>query len=80
MRSKWKDSLEKFQEERKKEAVPILAEFKEWLLKRVGEVPPKTLLGEAVNYALNQWDKLIKYIESPYLTRNRQKNRFFPPS
>jgi len=80
MRSKWKDDLEKFQEERKKEAVPILAEFKEWLLKRVGEVPPKTLLGEAINYALNQWDKLIKYIESPYLTpdNNASENAIRP--
>ena len=34
----------------------------------MNEVPPKTLLGEAINYTLNQWDKLIKYIESPYLT------------
>ena len=68
LRSKWKDSLEKFHEERKKEAAPILAEFKQWLLKRDNEVLPKSLLGEAVRYTLNQWDKLIKYIESPYLT------------
>jgi len=68
LRDKWKNDLEKFNEERKKEAVPLLAAFKEWLLKRVNEVPPKTLLGEAINYTLNQWDKLAKYIESPYLT------------
>jgi transposase len=68
LRGKWKDDLERFTEERKKEAAPLLDEFKAWLLKRVNEVPPKTLLGEAVNYTLNQWDKLIKYIESPYLT------------
>jgi len=80
LRSKWKDDLEKFQEERKKEAVPILNEFKEWLLKRVNEVPPKTLLGEAINYTLNQWDKLIKYIESPYLTpdNNASENAIRP--
>jgi transposase len=68
LRSKWKDSLEKFHEERKKEAAPILAEFKQWLLKRENEVLPKSLLGEAISYTLNQWDKLIRYIESPYLT------------
>ena len=68
LRSKWKDDLEKFHEERKREAVPLLNGFNEWLLKRVNEVPPKTLLGEAIHYTLNQWDKLIKYIESPYLT------------
>jgi len=68
LRSKWKDDLEKFNEERKKEAAPILAEFRQWLSKRVDEVPPKVLLGEAIRYTLNQWDKLARYIESPYLT------------
>jgi len=68
LRGKWKDDLKSFNEERKKEAAPILDEFKAWLLKRVNEVPPKTLLGEAINYTLNQWDKLVKYLESPYLT------------
>jgi transposase len=68
LRSKWKDDLESFNEERKKEAASLLDEFKAWLLKRVNEVPPKTLLGEAVNYTLSQWDKLAKYLESPYLT------------
>jgi len=68
LRSKWKGSLEKFHEARKKEAAPILAEFKQWLLKRDNDVLPKSLLGEAVRYALNQWDKLARYIESPYLT------------
>jgi len=68
LRDKWKDDLERFNEERKEGAASLLDEFKAWLLKRVNEVPPKTLLGEAINYTLNQWDKLIKYIESPYLT------------
>jgi transposase len=68
LRSKWKDNLERFNEERKKEASLVLPKFKQWLLKRVDEVPPKVLLGEAIHYTLNQWDKLIKYIESPYLT------------
>jgi len=52
----------------KKKRPTILDEFKAWLLKRVNEVPPKTLLGEAINYTLNQWDKLVKYLESPCLT------------
>jgi transposase len=68
LRGKWKDDLVRFNEERKKEASSLLDEFKAWLLKRVNEVPPKTLLGEAVNYTLNQWDKLTKYLESSYLT------------
>jgi len=59
---------ELFLSERKEQVVPVFNEFKEWLTKLKDEVPPKTLLGEAVGYSLNQWDKLIRYIESPYLT------------
>jgi transposase len=57
-----------FLEERKKEAEPVLATFKAWLDKRVQEVPPSLLLGKAINYTINQWDKLAAYLGSPYLT------------
>jgi len=57
-----------FLENRKTAAAVILAEFREWLLKRQIELPPSSLLGEAVGYMLNQWDKLAAYLESPYLT------------
>jgi len=45
-----------------------LKEFKEWLLKYSDQVPPSQLLGEAIWYSLRQWDKMVKYLESPYLT------------
>jgi len=45
-----------------------LKEFKEWLLKGADEVPPTLLLGKAIHYSLEQWDKLVRYLESPYLT------------
>jgi len=57
-----------FLNERKKLCVPVLAEFKVWLLKLENEVPPKTRLGEAVGYTLGQWEKLIRYLDNPYLT------------
>jgi len=68
LRSKWKNDLKGFNEERKKEAVPILNGFNTWLLKRKEEVLGGSLLGKAINYTLSQWDKLKRYIESPYLT------------
>ena len=46
----------------------MLEKFKAWLEKRKCEVPPSLLLGKAVNYTLAQWDKLVRYLESPYLT------------
>ena len=45
-----------------------LKEFKEWLMKQNDDVPPSLILGKAIHYSLAQWDKLVKYLESPYLT------------
>jgi transposase len=45
-----------------------LKDFKGWLINQKEEVPPSLLLGEAVAYSLGQWDKLARYLESPYLT------------
>jgi transposase len=47
---------------------PVLEKFKEWLEKRKCEVPPSLLPGKEVEYSLAQWDKLVRYLESPYLT------------
>ena len=49
--------------ERQEKAVPILNEFKKWLDAKVEQAPPKSLLGKALNYTLNQWHRLIKYTE-----------------
>ncbi|MCL2760015.1 MAG: IS66 family transposase [Treponema sp.] len=59
---------EDFLNERKKCCMPVLTEFKSWLIKLQAEVPESTLLGKAVYYALSQWEKLIRYVDSPYLT------------
>ncbi|MFO7963051.1 MAG: transposase [Desulfobacterales bacterium] len=48
---------------RQEKAAPILLEFKAWLDKKVNLTPPKGLLGTAINYTLEQWDKLCRYIE-----------------
>jgi len=59
---------ETFVNERKKCAGPVLEKFKAWLEKRNDEVPPKMLLGKAIYYSLAQWNKMVAYLESPYLT------------
>lgn len=46
---------------RQDKALPLLAQFKAWLIKSEQSVLPKTKLGEAVTYCLNQWDKLTVY-------------------
>lgn len=51
-------------EARQAKAVPILNEFKKWLEAIVDKVPPKSLLGKAVNYSLGQWHRLEQYTSS----------------
>jgi len=71
---------EVFLEERKKQVQPILSDFREWLNKRANEVLPSSALGKAVAYTLKQWDKLVKYLESPHLTpdNNASENSIRP--
>jgi len=50
---------------RQKLAVPRLEEFKKWLVSLQatcgGQVLPKSAIGQAITYALNQWDALCVY-------------------
>ena len=69
-----------FVSERKARAGPVLEKFKGWLEKRKSEVLPSSLLGKAVNYSLRQWEKMVAYLESPYLTpdNNASENAIRP--
>jgi transposase len=67
MRSK-KLSENDFLSQRKESAQPILEQFKLWLLKRSDEVQQTNLLGTAIKYTLNQWDKMTAYLGSYHLT------------
>ena len=42
-------------------SVPVLNAFHQWLLKTQRQVPPKTVLGKAVNYTLEYWPELSRY-------------------
>ena len=61
-------SPEAFQIQRKERADKILDSFHSWLDRKTLTVIPSSLLGKAVFYTLKQWPKLIRYVESPYLT------------
>jgi transposase len=61
-------SVDEVCKQREEKALPILAQFKKWLDIKSPMVPPKSLLGKAINYALNQWDRLVRYTEQGYLT------------
>ena len=63
-----KISIDGLQKERKDYCGPLLEQFHEWLKKRSEQVPPSTLLGKAVQYALGQWPKLLRYLDNGVLT------------
>jgi len=75
-----KKTESEFLVERKMQTGPILDSFKAWLNKRANEVLPSSQLGKAVAYTLKQWDKLVRYPESPYLTpdNNTSENAIRP--
>ena len=56
-------SLDQIVQLRQDEAVPILDQFKLWLDEKAPAVPPKSLLGKAIAYSLDNWQRLIIYVE-----------------
>ncbi|PSU82500.1 IS66 family transposase, partial [Photobacterium phosphoreum] len=51
------------QQLRQQKSKPILDKFHEWLLETQDKVLPKSQLGGAINYTINQWPKLLTYLE-----------------
>jgi transposase len=49
-------------------SLPILEQFHQWLLTQRPEVLPKCPMGEAIAYALNNWEALRRYTEAGFLT------------
>jgi transposase len=54
-------------EARQKEAKPILKEIKTVLDEYKHQVLPKSPIGKAIAYSLNQWDALNRYVDDPML-------------
>ena len=52
---------------RERKSKPLLADFKNWLDKLINRVIPKSPLGNAVNYALKNWEALERYLEDGML-------------
>ena len=66
-------TLEEKHQIRQEQAVPILNKFKVWLDKSSLQITPKSKMGDAIKYSLNQWHKLIRYTEDGRL--NIDNNR-----
>jgi transposase len=46
---------------RQEESLPLLAQFKTWLIKSEQQVITQNDLSDAIQYCLNQWEKLVRY-------------------
>jgi transposase len=65
---------------RQEKSVPLLNQFKAWLDTSADNVLPESLLGKAIHYSINQWEKLIRYTEDGRLDiDNNRSERAIKP-
>ena len=66
--------------ERNAHSRPILMRIRRWLDKAAARAAPKSLLGQAISYALGQWPILITFLEDGHLEvdNNRAENAIRP--
>jgi transposase len=50
---------------RQERSAPVMAAFKDWVEKLLPGVPPTSALGKALSYTMNQWPKLVRYLDHP---------------
>ncbi len=55
------------QQYRRAQTAGVREAFHAWLLRKQKEVLPKSALGQAISYALSNWDALMRYTEQGYL-------------
>lgn len=61
-------------------AKPIVKELHNWLIKHEDKIPPKSKLGEAISYSLNQFDKFQRDLEDGQLSiDNNRAERAIKP-
>jgi len=52
---------------RQQRSVPVLEQLKKWLEEHKAKALPKSVMGQAIGYALNNWEALCRYAEQGYL-------------
>ncbi len=65
---------------RQTESSPMLEEMRLWLIRQQQNNLPKTQIGKAISYALNNWDNLKRYAETGFLNidNNKAENSIRP--
>jgi hypothetical protein len=59
--------LDEKQAVRHAKAKPLLDKLHQYLVNQKPSIPPKSLLGQAVSYTLNQWPKILNYLQDARL-------------
>ena len=62
------DGGDRFTDARRAQVEPVLERLRTWLIRKGDQILPQSALGQAVHYTLEQWPKLILYLDSPELT------------
>lgn len=66
--------------ERKKQSLPILETYLVWLKQHRSQTLPKSLVGQAIAYSLNQWEKLTEFLKDGRLEiDNNRSERSIKP-
>ncbi|MCY0871099.1 MAG: IS66 family transposase, partial [Firmicutes bacterium] len=59
---------------RQKQSRPVLDAFSAWLHEQSTQVLPKSALGKAITYCLNQWSKLVVFMEDGNLELDNNRS------
>jgi transposase len=57
--------LERVLKLRQEKSAPVMAAFKAWVEQLLPGVPPRSALGKALSYTMNQWPKLVRHLDHP---------------
>jgi transposase len=72
--------VETIYQTRQEKSKPLLEHFKMWLNENLRKVPAKSSVGQAIQYALNHWPELNRYLEDGRLeTDNNRSERAIKP-
>lgn len=71
---------EQCQQYRQEAALPILDQFKQWLITQRRQIPAGTGFAKAIDYTLKRWPVLIRYLECGHrpIDNNRAENSIRP--
>lgn len=60
--------------ERQKRSKPVLETYEKWLKQQRSRTLPKSLLGQAIAYSLNQWEKLTAFLQDGRLELDNNRS------